>query len=91
MPEVQATATARADDDQIWAQSPRTLDEKQLSKVLTEPVVVDVPPDGGYGWVCVACCFTVNAMTWGVNSVRGFWVGVGDDIGDCRMPADGSL
>lgn len=22
---------------------------------------VDVPPNGGYGWVCVACCATINA------------------------------
>lgn len=29
----------------------------------------DVPPDGGYGWVCVACVFWINAHTWGVNSV----------------------
>lgn len=29
----------------------------------------DVPPDGGYGWVCVACVFLINAHTWGVNSV----------------------
>jgi hypothetical protein len=29
----------------------------------------DVPPDGGYGWVCTACCFLINAHTWGVNSV----------------------
>lgn len=28
------------------------------------------PPDGGYGWVCVACCFFINAHTWGINSVR---------------------
>ena len=28
-----------------------------------------LPPDGGYGWVCVACCFTINAFTWGVLSV----------------------
>lgn len=21
----------------------------------------DVPPNGGYGWVCVACCFMINA------------------------------
>ena len=20
----------------------------------------DTPPDGGYGWVCVACCFFIN-------------------------------
>jgi hypothetical protein len=24
--------------------------------------LVDVPPDGGYGWVCVACCFWVNSV-----------------------------
>ncbi len=28
-----------------------------------------VPPDGGYGWVCVACVFLVNAHTWGLNFV----------------------
>ena len=30
---------------------------------------VDVPPDGGYGWVCTACVFLINAHTWGINSV----------------------
>lgn len=30
----------------------------------------DTPPNGGYGWVCVACVFLINANTWGVNSVR---------------------
>lgn len=29
----------------------------------------DVPPDGGYGWVCTLCVFLINAHTWGVNSV----------------------
>lgn len=32
---------------------------------------IDVPPDGGYGWVCVACIFMINAHTWGINSVGG--------------------
>jgi hypothetical protein len=32
----------------------------------------DVPPDGGYGWVCVACVFWINAHTWGINSVSIF-------------------
>ena len=27
-------------------------------------------PDGGFGWVCVACVFFINAHTWGLNSVR---------------------
>ena len=34
-----------------------------------ESRAADVPPDGGYGWVCVACVFMVNAHTWGLNSV----------------------
>lgn len=29
----------------------------------------DVPPNGGYGWICTACVFLMNAHTWGVNSV----------------------
>ncbi|KAK5085006.1 hypothetical protein LTR70_007714 [Exophiala xenobiotica] len=28
----------------------------------------DQPPNGGYGWVCVACCFWINGSTWGINS-----------------------
>ena len=26
-------------------------------------------PDGGYGWVCVACMLLIIANTWGVNGV----------------------
>ena len=29
----------------------------------------DLPPDGGYGWICTACVFLINAHTWGVSSV----------------------
>ena len=29
----------------------------------------DVPPDGGYGWVVVACVSLINGHTWGINSV----------------------
>lgn len=29
----------------------------------------DATPDGGYGWICVACVFLINAHTWGINSV----------------------
>ncbi|RFU29296.1 hypothetical protein B7463_g7023, partial [Scytalidium lignicola] len=28
----------------------------------------DTPPDGGYGWVCVACVFWNNAHHWGITS-----------------------
>jgi predicted MFS family arabinose efflux permease len=30
----------------------------------------ECPPDGGYGWICVAACFTINCFTWGTVSVR---------------------
>lgn len=35
----------------------------------------DMPnePDGDYGWVCVAACFTINAFSWGVVSVHHSW------------------
>ncbi|KAH7121653.1 major facilitator superfamily domain-containing protein [Dactylonectria macrodidyma] len=31
----------------------------------------DALPEGGYGWVCVACSFLINAHTWGINSAYG--------------------
>lgn len=31
--------------------------------------IEDGPPDGGYGWLCVATSFTVNCFTWGIVSV----------------------
>ncbi|PLN85360.1 MFS transporter [Aspergillus taichungensis] len=34
----------------------------------------DVPPDGGYGWVCVTCVFWMNAHTWGINSSYGVFL-----------------
>jgi len=33
---------------------------------------LDVPPDGGYGWICVASVFIINFHTWGLNSVSSF-------------------
>ncbi|OAL42676.1 MFS general substrate transporter [Pyrenochaeta sp. DS3sAY3a] len=34
----------------------------------------DAAPDGGYGWVCVAACFTVNCFTWGTVSAYGVYL-----------------
>jgi len=31
-------------------------------------------PNGGYGWVCVACVATINAHTWGLNSSYGVFL-----------------
>ena len=39
-----------------------------------EKIEVDEPPDGGYGWVCVACSFFINAHTWGINSSYGVFL-----------------
>ena len=36
-------------------------DKEAATKVEGPPP----PPDGGYGWVCTACCFFINAHTWG--------------------------
>ncbi|KIX99828.1 uncharacterized protein Z520_04464 [Fonsecaea multimorphosa CBS 102226] len=36
--------------------------------------VEDVPPNGGYGWVCTACVFLINAHTWGLNSAWGIFL-----------------
>ena len=32
------------------------------------------PPNGGYGWVCTACCALINAHTWGMNSSYGVFL-----------------
>ncbi|KAH6719004.1 MFS transporter-like protein [Leptodontidium sp. MPI-SDFR-AT-0119] len=34
----------------------------------------DVPPDGGYGWVVVACVSLINGHTWGINSSYGVFL-----------------
>lgn len=54
---------------------PETESEK-IAQIARDPeetlqteTAEDVPPDGGYGWVCVACVFLINAHTWGINSV----------------------
>ncbi|KAF1842798.1 MFS general substrate transporter [Cucurbitaria berberidis CBS 394.84] len=41
-----------------------------------------VLPDGGYGWVCVAACFTINCFTWGTVSAYGIYLShyLADDV-----------
>ncbi|KAF2621318.1 MFS general substrate transporter [Macroventuria anomochaeta] len=34
----------------------------------------EAPPDGGYGWLCVAACFTINCFTWGTVSAYGIYL-----------------
>ncbi|KAF2706680.1 MFS general substrate transporter [Pleomassaria siparia CBS 279.74] len=48
--------------------------EKSVDEGAEVEKEVDVPPNGGYGWVCVACCFVINAHTWGLNSSYGVFL-----------------
>jgi hypothetical protein len=43
-----------------------------IEEEISVPCEILPPPDGGYGWVCVAAQFTINCFTWGVVSVRSF-------------------
>jgi hypothetical protein len=61
--EVTTDGSASSDPEKLGALE----DLRQIPEEETKPV--DVPPDGGYGWVCVVCVALMNAHTWGVNSV----------------------
>lgn len=40
-----------------------------LEAPLTSAEVEDVPPNGGYAWVCCGAVFFINIFTWGPTSV----------------------
>ncbi|KAF2823656.1 MFS general substrate transporter [Ophiobolus disseminans] len=47
----------------------------ELHNSNTQDAAIEVaPPDGGYGWVCVAACFTINCHTWGAVSSYGIYL-----------------
>ena len=46
-----------------------SLREHENQADTSDQYLPEPPPDGGYGWVCVACCFTLNCFTWGVVAV----------------------
>jgi MFS family permease len=54
--------------------SEKTVDVEQPTTV-SDDKASDLPPDGGYGWVCVACNFLINGHTWGINSCYGVFLG----------------
>lgn len=73
-----STASTRLSGDQSHDEIdhlPPPGDSEKSSEVLDggefhNPVQEeDIPPNGGYGWVCVICVFWINAHTWGLNSV----------------------
>ena len=47
------------------------IDEKRaIAMSLNDAnLATDPPPDGGYGWVCVASVFIINGFTWGLTAV----------------------
>ncbi|OAQ96057.1 hypothetical protein LLEC1_04622, partial [Akanthomyces lecanii] len=47
---------------------PGTLEELRNEDFTNLATIEPVPPNGGYGWVCMMAVFLVNAHTWGVNA-----------------------
>ncbi|KAB8236307.1 putative MFS transporter [Aspergillus alliaceus] len=64
------------DSQHLGQDSSSQLEQQQTAapEVLEDKYQRDVPPDGGYGWVCVACVFWINAHTWGINSSYGVFL-----------------
>ena len=82
-PRAVSPVTSRNDNEEssTSTSSERTLDVEQSPHIKEDNAAADTPtiaktksheneppPDGGYGWVCVACNFFINGHTWGVNS-----------------------
>ena len=59
--------------DQIEEDSDHTLDVENPPRHPPQQNE-DVPPDGGYGWICVVCNFLINGHTWGINSTYGVFL-----------------
>lgn len=48
--------------------------ELELEEKVDLPPDQVEPPDGGYGWVCVACTMCVCGTGWGLNSAYGIFL-----------------
>ncbi|KPI37866.1 putative transporter MCH2 [Cyphellophora attinorum] len=57
------------------ASSEQTLQDIEQPSSLDAEKDRALPPDGGYGWVCVVCNACINAHTWGINSAYGVFLG----------------
>ncbi|KAJ6257717.1 hypothetical protein Dda_7505 [Drechslerella dactyloides] len=44
------------------------------AEVAQQPKDESAPPDGGYGWVCVACAMALNICSWGINGSYGVYL-----------------
>jgi MFS family permease len=52
--------------------SERTDKDVEVPEDATE--AEDIPPNGGYGWVCVVAACALNASAWGLNSAFGVYL-----------------
>ncbi|EME50080.1 hypothetical protein DOTSEDRAFT_68815 [Dothistroma septosporum NZE10] len=48
--------------------------EQEKDSHIQRPEALTQAPNGGYGWVCTACCALINAHTWGLNSSYGVFL-----------------
>ena len=67
---IQLNEPHSANGHRVKAYSEKTVIPPDVEQADVVKEKVDAPPNGGYGWVCVACVFWINAHTWGINSVR---------------------
>lgn len=51
------------------------MEDGEQTDIIQEEKDRSLPPDGGYGWVCVLCNALINAHTWGINSTYGVFLG----------------
>lgn len=49
-------------------------DEEATTVLCEQKTKEDEPPNGGYGWICVAAIATLNGHTWGLNSSYGVFL-----------------
>ena len=63
---IELVDAARMQSHGLQSPSSRQLDADAPQDAVSAE---DVPPNGGYGWVCTAAVFMANAHSWGLNSV----------------------
>nr|QFR37050.1 MFS transporter [Cyberlindnera americana] len=71
------SANEEQNDIETQSQPEPTILEKVYSHKSStgdEPAQLDLPPDGGYGWVCCVCSGLVFFTTWGSNSAFGVYL-----------------
>lgn len=70
MATIELVQTRSQNPGHATAQGPRDLEHDDASTADAN-AFEDVPPNGGYGWVCTLCAFLITVHTWGVNAAWG--------------------